>query len=126
MIKSTFRLKPTLFALIWAIYYLASVCGLIYFELPPPLIYAVILSNIVLFIVSIYSTLKGLKLMDELQMRIHFEAVVIAFEFALLLIMTLGLFELTKNPVKLSYLYLFPLLYFFYFIGLAISRRKYR
>lgn len=65
--------------------------------------------------------------MDEVQIRVQMEAVVIAFSFGLLLIMTLGLLDLvvTVSKEDWSYRHLVPYFTIFYFIGLFISKRKY-
>ncbi|RIK73904.1 hypothetical protein DCC62_16355 [candidate division KSB1 bacterium] len=65
--------------------------------------------------------------MDELERRIQLEALVIAFPLAILLIMTLGLLELAVplSPENWSYRHIWPFLTMFYFIGLAIARKRY-
>ena len=65
--------------------------------------------------------------MDEVQVKIQMEAVVIAFSLGLLLLMTLGLIELSiqLNKDDWSYRHLLPMFMAFYFFGLVISRNKY-
>lgn len=65
--------------------------------------------------------------LDELQRRIHLEALAIAFPLAFLLLLTLGLLELTINlPAKdWSYRHVWAMLPLLYFAGLALAKRRY-
>jgi hypothetical protein len=65
--------------------------------------------------------------MDELERRIHLEALAVAFPLGILLLMTLGLLQrvVTLSMEDWSYRHVwgyFPLLYF---IGLWLARRRY-
>lgn len=65
---------------------------------------------------------------DELQRRVHLEALAIAYPLAILLLMTLGLLELAVG-LKLedwSYRHTWTYLPIFYFVGLVIAWRRYR
>ena len=75
----------------------------------------------------IYSIIKGVSSMDEVQIRVQMEAVVIAFSLGLLMIMTLGLLDLVVilNKEDWGYRHLVPYFALFYFLGLFISKRKY-
>jgi hypothetical protein len=66
--------------------------------------------------------------MDELEQRIHLEALAVAFPLALILLMTLGLLELATKlpPEDFSYRHVWAFLPIFYFGGLALARRRYR
>ncbi|HEX2787668.1 MAG TPA: hypothetical protein VHP32_07160 [Ignavibacteria bacterium] len=79
------------------------------------------------FVWVIISFIKNVSLMDELQRRIYLEASAIAFALGLLLIMTLGMISLviTLNKEDWDYRHLIPFMFVFYFIGLAITRKKY-
>lgn len=65
---------------------------------------------------------------DELERRIHLEALALAYPLAILLLMTLGLLELAVglNPQDWSYRHVWIYLPVFYFIGLAIAWRRYK
>jgi hypothetical protein len=79
---------------------------------------------VALFLVMI---VRGIRQMDELERRIHLEAVGVAYPLAILLFMTLGLLELAI-PLKKedwSYRHVWIYLPIFYFIGLAIARKRY-
>lgn len=76
---------------------------------------------------ALLSILRGVRQLDELEQRIQIEALAIAFVLAVLLLMTLGLMELaiTLNRNDWSYRHVWALLPLFYFIGVAMSRRRY-
>jgi hypothetical protein len=66
--------------------------------------------------------------LDEMQRRIHLEALAIAFPLAILLLMTLGLLELAipLPEEDWSYRHVWAFLPMFYFFGLALAWRRYR
>jgi hypothetical protein len=66
--------------------------------------------------------------LDELQRRVHLEALVIAFPLTALLLMTLGLLQLAVElPVEdWSYRHVWAALPIFYGLGLGISWSRYR
>jgi drug/metabolite transporter (DMT)-like permease len=78
-----------------------------------------------LFLWAIISHVRSL---DEMQRRIHLEALVIAYPLTILLLMTLGLMELATGLPKedLSYRHVWVALPIFYFLGLALSWRRYK
>lgn len=119
--------KVVLFAVLWFVTY--TVCFLTIKELSPEKPIGIILSilPVITFALFIYSIIKGVTSMDEVQIRVQMEAAVIAFSLGLLLIMTLGLLDLviTLNKADWSYRHLVPFFAIFYFIGLIISKRKY-
>ena len=67
--------------------------------------------------------------MDEVERRIQLEASVWAFSLGLLLLMTVGLLD-SVMALKKEYWgnisFIIPCFYIFYFIGILISRRKYK
>lgn len=69
-----------------------------------------------------------LRSLDELQRRVHLEALAIAYPLATLFLWTLGLLELAiELPSEdWSYRHIWTFLPMFYFIGLAIAWRRYR
>jgi hypothetical protein len=72
--------------------------------------------------------ISGIRSLDELERRVHLEALGIAFPLAILLLMTLGLVQLAVdlNPEDWSYRHVWVYLPLFYFLGLALSWRRYR
>jgi hypothetical protein len=77
---------------------------------------------------ALWAIAAGLREADELQRRVHLEALAIGYPLAILLLMTLGLLELAVglNPEDWSYRHVWIYLPLFYFIGLAIAWRRYR
>ena len=80
------------------------------------------------FSFMLWKIIKGIRLMDELEQRIHLEALAIAFPLSLVLLMTLGLLELAIDLPRddLSYRHVWAFLPLFYFGGLALARRRYQ
>jgi hypothetical protein len=66
--------------------------------------------------------------MDELHRRVHLEALAIAFPLTMLLLMVLGLVELVipLSPDDWSYRHVWQFLPLFYFLGLALTWRRYQ
>lgn len=94
-----------------------------------PQVASIILSLLpsVVFVWVMISFIKNVSLMDELNRRIYLEASAIAFSLCLILIMTLGMLSLviTLDRDDWDYRHLIPFLFIFYFIGLAITKKKY-
>jgi hypothetical protein len=84
---------------------------------------------LVTFILFIKKFIKNISLMDEVERSIQLEAAVWAFCLGLLSLMTLGLLD-SVITLKKEYWgnvsFMIPSFYIFYFIGILISRRKYR
>jgi len=76
----------------------------------------------------LWEIIKGVRSMDELEQRIQLEALVVAYPSTLILLMTLGLLEIAIKlpPEDLSYRHVWAMLPVFYFLGLAIAKRRYR
>ena len=125
--KNAPRSKVVLFAALWFVTY--SISLLTIKKLSPDTAAGVILSllPVITFAIFIYSIIKSVASMDEVQIRVQMEAAVIAFSLGLLLIMTLGLLDLvlTLNKEDWGYRHLVPYFAIFYFVGLFISNRKY-
>ena len=119
--------KVVIFAVLWFVTY--TICFLTIKELSPGKVTGIILSllPVITFALFIYSIIKGVSSMDEVQIRVQMEAVVIAFSLGLLMIMTLGLLDLVVilNKEDWGYRHLVPYFALFYFLGLFISKRKY-
>lgn|SRR5690606_38037122 len=127
MKKQTNR-KAILWALIFAICFLVSVFVLSKFSFSIPVVVLIIFINALLFGIYTFKLIYSINFMDEVQIKIQLESVSIAFVLSLFLVMILGLIELIQkvNVGAFSFLYIFPLFFLFYFIGLLISNRKYR
>ena len=78
--------------------------------------------------IALWAIATGLRQSDELQRRVHLEALAIAYPLAILLLMTLGLLELAigLNPDDWSYRHVWIYLPLFYFIGLFVAWRRYK
>jgi hypothetical protein len=76
----------------------------------------------------LWVAVTGVRSLDELHRRVHLEALVIAYPLVMFMLMTLGLLELAIDLPRddWSYRHVWAYLPLFYFIGLAISWRRYR
>jgi hypothetical protein len=126
--KPKIDLKSVIWALIFSGCFTISTYCLSEYSFPVPIALVIIAVNALIFAVYTISLIKGISLMDEVQIRIQLEAVAVAFALSLLLVMILGLVGLVRNLglEPMNYLYTFPLLFFFYLIGFFISQRRYR
>ena len=80
------------------------------------------------FAALLWAIVGSVRSLDELDRRIHFEALAIAFPLATVLLLVLGLLDLaiTLPRDDWSYRHVWYWLPVFYAVGLAISRRRYR
>jgi hypothetical protein len=88
---------------------------------------AVALAPIPFFAAFLVRMILGIRHLDELERKIHLEALAVAFPLGIVLLMTLGLLQraITLKFEDWSYGHVWPMLFGFYFIGLAIARRRY-
>jgi hypothetical protein len=93
-----------------------------------PLRIVIALLPVLPFAAMLYHIIRGVRQMDELEQRIHLEALAIAFPLSLVLLMTLGLLELATSlpPEDFSYRHVWAMLPLFYFGGLALARKRYQ
>ena len=126
--KNGMHIKSIFWALIFSVSFAVGVYCLSKYSLPITLALLIIVFNSLLFGVYTFKSIRSISSLDEVQIRIQLEAVSVAFFMSLLLVMILGMVGLVKNLGldNISYLYIFPLFFFFYFIGFFISKRKYR
>jgi hypothetical protein len=82
------------YAVIWAISYAGSLLALKSFSLPKEAGVALTVVTILAFAIFIYKYYKSIFVMDEVEIKIQMEAVIIAFSWGLLLLMTLGFLNL--------------------------------
>ncbi len=111
----------------WGLLYIGA-RALLELELAPWLRVLVALVPVPFVTLFLVMIVRGIRQMDELERRIHLEAVGVAYPLAILLFMTLGLLELAI-PLKKedwSYRHVWIYLPIFYFIGLAIARKRYQ
>lgn len=86
-----------------------------------------VLAPIPPFAAMLWFLARGIAGTDELERRIHLEALAFAFPVSVLMLMVLGLLELAVelNPADWSYRHLWPLMAMFWFAGQALARRRY-
>ncbi len=79
------------------------------------------------FALVIRSLIRRIGRLDELQRRIHLEALVVAFPLAVMLLMLLGLLDLVidLSPADWSFRHIWPMLILFYCVGYLVARRRY-
>ena len=126
--KEKMNLKSVLWALIFSVIFAISTFALSKYSISVPLALLIISINSLIFGVYTVKLIQSISFMDEVQIRIQLEAVSVAFFLSLFLVMILGLAGLVKKLEldNISFLYIFPLFFFFYLIGLFISQRKYK
>lgn len=79
------------------------------------------------FVVVVVLLVRGIRELDELERRIHLEALVVAFPLTMLVLMVLGLFELglDLDRENWGYRHVWAFLPFFYLGGMLLARRRY-
>jgi hypothetical protein len=122
----TARTIPYLLA--FAVVYLGAMTALRFVAMPRAVQIAVALAPTPVFALYVRSWIHNLRQVDELQRLITLEALAIAYPLALLLIMTIGLLEMVGaiRHDLVTYLRLWPIVFWFYYIGLIAARRRYR
>lgn len=125
------RAGDVFFAVVTALFvilYFAARALLERSDLSTPLRVAIALAPIPAFAVVILKVIRGIRKMDELEQRIQLEALAVAYPLALLLVMTLGLVQLATplSPDDWSYRHIWPFLFAFYAVGLALARKRYQ
>jgi hypothetical protein len=121
-------LPLTIAAAIWAVCYLGSLLLLKHEMVDGWLKIAVVLIPVIPFAVFLTRFVSQLRRLDELQRRVHLEALGYVFPLAILFFMTLGLLEVAKilSSKYFSYQQVWFYLPVFYAIGLVLSWRRYR
>jgi hypothetical protein len=79
------------------------------------------------FVVVMVLLVRGIRGLDELERRIHLEALVVAFPLTMLVLMVLGLFELGLDLDRQNwgYRHVWAFLPVFYIGGLVLARLRY-
>jgi hypothetical protein len=113
--------------IVWLVTYGAARFGLRFLDLGTP--GKLILSSVpvIVFAFAIVAVIQAIRTLDELDRRVHLEALAIAYPLSMLLLMALGLLELVIDlpPEDWSYRHIWPFLTIFYFVGLAFARKRY-
>lgn len=92
-----------------------------------PMLIALVVLPIAPFAWLMLLVIDGIRRADELERRIHLEALAVAFPLTVLMLMLLGLLELATDldPANWSYRHLWPYAVLFWFAGIALARRRY-
>lgn len=79
------------------------------------------------FMALMREVVAGIRGSDELERRVHLEALAVAFPLTILLLMVLGLLELAMDLDRAdwSYRHLWPFAVLFWLGGLGLARRRY-
>ena len=113
--------------LLWASIYLLS-RGLLELTIPSSAArVAIALLPTPFFVYYLWTWMKGVSEMDELQRRIELEALGFAFPAAVVFLMTIGLLDLavTLNPDDWSLHHVWLMLPLLYYVGLFRAKRRY-
>ncbi len=88
---------------------------------------ALAIAPIAPFAAMLWFLIRGIAGTDELERRVHLEALVVAFPLSMLLLMVLGLLDLAieLDPANWSYRHLWPIMAMFWFLGQAVARKRY-
>ena len=108
--------------------YLGALCALRFLPMPRAAQVVVALAPVVVFALYLRRWLGAVRRLDELQRLIRLEALGIAYPLTPLLIMTIGLLEMVGaiRHDLVTYLRIWPVVFWLYFIGLIAARRLYR
>jgi hypothetical protein len=71
-------------------------------------------------------TVRGVRQLDELQQRIHLEALVVAFAGTAILVSAWGYLEIAGAPEVRWGLWIWPAMSVLWVAGLMVARRRYR
>jgi len=114
-------------AVAWLLTYVIARAALKQMEPGSAASIAVVLAPIIPFSVMLYQIINQIRGMDELERRIQLQALAIAFPLSLLLMMVLGLLQLTVqlNPNDWSYRHIWPFMGMFWVVGAGIVRKQY-
>ena len=114
--------------LLWASIYLLS-RGLLELAIPSPAArVAIALLPTPFFIYYLWTWMKGVSEMDELERRIELEALGFAFPAAVVFLMTMGLLDvaITLPPEDFSLRHTWVMMPMLYYIGLWRAQRRYQ
>lgn len=126
--KRIYGIRLLVRGLLWASVYLLS-RGLLEFDIQPAAArVAIALLPTPFFVWWLWTWMKGVSEMDELERRIELEALGFAFPSAVIFLATIGLLDvaLTLNPDDFSLRHTWLTLPLFYYIGLVRAKRRYQ
>ncbi|GAB3962941.1 hypothetical protein GCM10028805_65060 [Spirosoma harenae] len=125
--RKTVNLQSVIFALLHVATYLPAVWLLKHRLVGPPVSLIIAIVPILTFAIFIFKLIKAFSSLDEVKQRVQLEAVVIGFSLTAMLLMLLFLLSLCDilSSVWFGYGYLVGYCWVFYFIGWAISTKKY-
>lgn len=111
----------------WLIVYFGCRFILDRVALPDGVRIAVALLPAIPFIIFLVCAIANVRSMDELHRRVHLEALAFAFPVGVFVLMILGLLQLVIHfhPQRFNFRDAWPILCLLYFIGLALSWRRY-
>jgi hypothetical protein len=114
--------------LLWVSLYMISRGLLALGSLPPAARIAVALLPVPFFVYYLWTWMKGVSEMDELERRIELEALGFAFPAAVVVLMTFGLLEvaITLNPDDFGLRHVWALMPVLYYAGLWRAKRRYQ
>ena len=114
--------------LLWASVYMLSRGLLELLAAPPAARIAIALLPTPFFVYYLWTWMKGVSEMDELQRRIELEALGFAFPATLVFLTTLGLIEvaMTLDPGNFSLRNTWLMMPLLYYIGLWRAKRRYQ
>jgi len=111
----------------WLIVYFGCRLILDRLDLPEGRRVAVALLPAIPFTIFLVCAIANVRAMDELHRRVHLEALAFAFPVGIFVLMILGLLQLVIqfHPQRFNFRDAWPILCLLYFIGLALSWRRY-
>jgi hypothetical protein len=130
-LASSMQLKPRwlwIAPVVWLLDYIAARVLLNLISGPDWFRLLIALLPLPAFLFALWVFVRATRGLDELQRRIHAEALTIAFPIAVILLMMLGLLELVVplRETRLLFREVWAALPLFYGLGLIISTRRYQ
>lgn len=121
------QIRVMIASLLFMLAYVAASVLPRWLNLSTPLSVGLAVVAALVFAYFIFTEVRIIRTMDEMQQRIQLEALAIAYPASILFVMLLGLLERVIELPKtdFSYRHIWPLMFFFYFLGLVIARRRY-
>lgn len=112
---------------LWIVSYFAARVAIEQLEPGSPLRLVAAVTPVIPFAWMLWLFIRGVRGADELERRIHLEALAVAFPLSMLMLMLFGLLELAVdlNPDNWSYRHLWPFMVIFWFLGLSLARHRY-
>ena len=126
--KRIYGIRLLVRGLLWASVYMLS-RGLLELDIQPSAArIAIALLPTPFFVWWLWTWMKGVSQMDELERRIELEALAFAFPIAVIVLMTLGLLDLAVplNPDDWSMRHVWAMMPALYYAGLWRAKRRYQ